>query len=208
MLAIKQTYSIPLARQNAFSKLYRRLMLKSTARFLHQQVSWLTKKILKTLATTRHAILNHETAQSSPQKIFGLHSKQWRSTHFKPSPRKCWPIKRTESSSNFVKVFCFAWLDGILCFEAESNSPFELASHSSTSTSPKCVRLLCISDAKLTVFRAFLRGGGDGPPSSCSSSDEARVAQQNPRSQIRGIDKNIFSFSLSTDLRLEHKQQR
>lgn len=150
---------------------------------------------IKTLVTIC-AILNHETAQSSSQKILGCHSKQWRSTHFKPSPRKCWPIKRTESSSNFVNVFCFAWFDGILCLEAESSSPFELGSHSSTSTSPKCARLLCISDAKLTVVRAFLRGGGDGPPSRCSSSEEARVAQQIPRSQIRGIDKDVFFLSL------------
>ena len=70
-----------------------------------------------------------------------------------------------------------------LCLAVDRSSPFDMLEF----VSPKTALLLCISDSKLTECRAFLRGGGDGPPSKYSSSDEASVAWQDAHGQIEGV---------------------
>lgn len=107
-----------------------------------------------------------------------LSTPYFHNTHFNPKPCKCCTINRTTSSSLLWTIFLFRWL---LLSPLVMHSPLEVLVSPSL---PLEVRFdLCISDSRSKERRALFCGGGDSPPF-CSSSDEARVAEDHEDSQF------------------------
>ena len=104
--------------------------------------------------------------------------------YFSPNPRRCCPIRRTMSRSDW-----HISLTGSVPSPSSWSSPFEVAEHAPfiweveawTCRSP--VPPLCAAQPLLCMLlaetRCFFRGGDDTPPSSLSD-DEARLAVLSP----------------------------
>lgn len=94
-------------------------------------------------------------------------------TYFSPSPRKCWPINRIMSLSEFDIVFLGDVLSSISPFKDPEQVPFWYEVDAISVLSPLCTAqpLVCI----LAQIFCFLRGGWGIPPSSESEDDASML---------------------------------